>query len=105
VQNETLEARKGDKPFEKLVDKIQPDTEPIAFNCDFHKWMTAFAWAFDHPYAAKTDENGNFEIKNVPAGAEVEIDYWHESFGPKPKVLKKVTLKPAENVENLTIKK
>lgn len=102
-QSQTLDAKK-DKPAELEI-KIQPDTEPISFKCDFHKWMTGYAWAFDHPYAAVTDKDGNFEIKNVPAGAEVEIDFWHESFGKTPKVLKKATLKAGENVENFSIKK
>lgn len=102
-QSQTLDAKK-DKPAELPI-AIQPDNEPISFKCDFHKWMTAYAWAFDHPYAAVTDKDGNFEIKNVPAGADVEILYWHESFGKTPKVLKKAALKTGENVENFSVKK
>jgi hypothetical protein len=33
---------------------------------------------FDHPYYALTDENGNFEITNAPAG-QFRIVFWHET--------------------------
>lgn len=103
-KSETLDAKKGDKPAELKVE-LQPDTQYISFICDIHKWMKAYAWAFDHPYAAVTDKDGNFEIKNVPAGAEVEIDYWHESFGTTPKEKEKKKLEAGENVVNITVKK
>ena len=35
---------------------------------------------FDHPYFAVTDEKGNFEIKNAPAG-NYRIIYWQENTG------------------------
>jgi hypothetical protein len=50
----------------------------ININCDIHKWMTAKALVFDHPYFAITKDDGSFEIKNVPAGAEISIVSWHE---------------------------
>ncbi len=34
----------------------------------------------DHPYFAVTDENGLFEIKNVPAGT-LKLVSWQESVG------------------------
>ena len=40
--------------------------------------MTGYVRVFDHPYFAVTDENGNFEIKNAPAG-KFRIVYWHEN--------------------------
>jgi len=40
--------------------------------------MRAYVWAFDHPYAAVTKEDGTYEIPNVPAGAKVRIVAWHE---------------------------
>jgi hypothetical protein len=35
---------------------------------------------FDHPYFAVTDEQGNFEIRNAPAG-EYRLVVWHETNG------------------------
>src|SRR5207249_5005278 len=68
------------------------ESDLIQIHCQVHKWMSAYAWAFDHPYAAVTDAKGEFEIKNAPAGAEVSLMYWHETFGGKgsEKELKKV---------------
>ncbi|QEG31047.1 hypothetical protein GobsT_58680 [Gemmata obscuriglobus] len=54
------------------------ESAPIQYKCSVHPWMTGYVRIFDHPYYAVTDENGNFEIKNVPAG-KVRIVYWHEN--------------------------
>jgi len=67
----------------------------VRFKCEIHPWMSAYAWVLDHPYAAVTDKEGNYEIKNAPAGAELNVVYWHESFDT-PKAEKK-TLKEGEN--------
>jgi hypothetical protein len=50
----------------------------LLLKCNIHGWMTAYVWAFDHPYAAVTKEDGSYEIKNVPAGSELYIVGWHE---------------------------
>lgn len=68
-------------PGKEEVLSLKPDNQPIVLSCDAHKWMEAFIWAFEHPYAAVTDKNGNFEIKNAPLGADVVIMAWHESDG------------------------
>ena len=51
----------------------------LKFNCNIHPWMSAFGWAFDHPYATVTSgdakdakDYGTYQIKKVPAGVEVE---------------------------------
>jgi hypothetical protein len=66
--------------------------QTITFACNIHTWMKGYAKIFDHPFTAVTKEDGVFEIKNAPAGAEVELVYWHESMD-KPQVLEKITLK------------
>ena len=40
--------------------------------------MSAFIMATPHPYIAVTDNNGAFEIKNVPAGVDLEFKVWQE---------------------------
>src|SRR5262245_27038160 len=45
-----------------------------------HPWVQGYVWAFDHPYFAVTDEKGNFEIKNAPAG-RWRVVVWHEKAG------------------------
>ena len=50
----------------------------LTLKCNIHQWMTGFVWAFDHPYAAVTNNDGTYEIKNVPAGTELQLVGWHE---------------------------
>jgi hypothetical protein len=53
---------------------------PMSVTCDIHPWMAAYWVVLDHPYAAVTDKNGNFEIANLPAGTH-EFVVWQESAG------------------------
>jgi hypothetical protein len=46
--------------------------------CDIHPWMTSWWMVLDSPYFAVTDEKGNFEIKNVPAGTQ-KVVVWQEA--------------------------
>jgi hypothetical protein len=81
--NETLPPKKDFKP---LV--FEPSKEPITIRCNIHPWMSAYARAFDHPYATltavgkgpKDAQYGTYEIKNVPAG-KVRVIAWHERAG------------------------
>lgn len=68
-------------PGEQFELPLTPEPNPIQIGCDFHPWMNGRIWAFDHPYAARTDENGYFEIKNVPTGVELNVVAWHEVPG------------------------
>jgi plastocyanin len=45
--------------------------------CDIHPWMSAWWMVLDNPYITVTDEKGNFEIKDVPAGAQ-KVVVWQE---------------------------
>ena len=50
---------------------------PGQVKCDIHKWMDGVILVRDNPYVAITDEEGNFEIENVPEG-EWEFQFWHK---------------------------
>ena len=56
------------------------ERQPIPVKCNIHPWMTANWLILDHPYAAKTDEHGNFKIEKLPAG-EHQFRVWHERVG------------------------
>lgn len=64
----------------KEIDDLKADRIPVAIECNIHPWMKGWARVFDHPYYAVTDDDGNFTIKNAPAG-EYRIKYWHGSSG------------------------
>jgi len=64
----------------KDIDDLKADRIPIAIECNIHPWMRGWARVFDHPYYAVTDDDGNFTIKNAPAG-DFRIKVWHGSSG------------------------
>jgi hypothetical protein len=71
--------------------------QTITFACNIHPWMKGYAKVFDHPFEVVTKEDGVFEIKNAPAGVELDLVYWHESMNA-PQVLEKITLKDKETL-------
>jgi hypothetical protein len=103
-KNEILQPKKDMLIQAKACPPKRTGEDLITLRCDIHKWMNAYAWAIDHPYAAVTKEDGSYEIKNIPGGADVEIAYWHESFGTKPKT-EKFSTKDGENTKDFTITK
>ncbi|GIW86770.1 MAG: hypothetical protein KatS3mg108_1094 [Isosphaeraceae bacterium] len=49
--------------------------------CDIHPWMKAWWLTLNNPYFAVTNERGEFEIANVPAG-EQKVVVWTEATHP-----------------------
>ena len=67
------------------IEKTFMDAEdPFYIKCDVHPWMKAWVMVTDHPYFAVTDENGNYEINNVPSGT-YELGFWQEKLSNLPK--------------------
>ena len=67
----------------KLPKKFDfPEVVPV--KCDVHKWMSGFIVVKGNPYFAVTDDNGNFKIDNVPAGA-YKLQAWQETLGKQVK--------------------
>jgi len=61
-----------------LKQLTKEERAPTVYKCDIHKWMSGYLVLRAHPYMAKTGENGAFELKDLPAGAPLEIQLWHE---------------------------
>jgi hypothetical protein len=57
---------------------VAPARMPGLVTCDIHPWMTAYWLVLDNPYFAVTDDKGNFEIKNAPAGTQ-KVVVWQEA--------------------------
>jgi hypothetical protein len=109
-KNELIPAGKLMEYDAKPGSNSQPGGEEMLnITCNIHPWMNARALVFDHPYFAVTNEKGEYEIKNVPAGAEVVVAYWHETFGDRPKQsakTDKITVKSGETAtKDLTVGK
>jgi len=56
------------------------EPEVVKVSCDLHNWMVAYIVVTPHSYFAMTQNNGSFEIKNVPPG-KYTLKVWHESLG------------------------
>jgi hypothetical protein len=54
---------------------------PKPVSCNIHPFMRAYILVQDHPYMTVSDEQGKFEIANVPAGKRA-FTFWHEAPGP-----------------------
>ncbi len=70
------------QPFQKMetLKKFDKAEMPVHFKCDVHKWMGAYCGVFNHPFFATTNDQGTFEIKNLPPGNYV-IEAWQEKYG------------------------
>ncbi len=83
-----MEVIKPIKRFHRYTSK----TGFIRVTSNAHPWMRGFIFVFDHPYAAITDEKGEFEIDEIPPG-EYVLKYWHEGNGIKEQ---KIRISPGE---------
>ncbi len=86
----------------------QAETLPVKIGCSIHTWMGGYVLVRPNPYAAVTDADGKFTIKDLPAGKELEFQLWQEKSGflkdaknKEAKVDKKgrfkLKLKPGDN--------
>ena len=68
-------------PFPNQVVSRQMSTPGLVnLKCNGgHTWMNAELFVVPHPYYAVTDQNGKFELTNIPPG-EYTIVAWHESW-------------------------
>ncbi len=53
---------------------------PLKVCSDIYPWMSAYWLVVDHPYATKTNSEGDFVIRNLPPG-EHQFKVWHERKG------------------------
>ena len=62
------------------VKAVKKAEGPVAVKCDVHGWMKAWIAYIPHPYFALSDENGKYQLENVPPGT-YKLGYWHEACG------------------------
>ena len=65
--------------FEK-DDLTEAERAPMKVDCSIHGWMSSYVMINDHPYAAVTDKDGNFTIKNLPVG-KYKFRAWQQKAG------------------------
>lgn len=68
-------------PFtDRTVTRNMPAAGLVNVRCNGgHAWMNAEVLVVPHPYYAVTDENGRFELTDVPPG-QYQIVAWHEGW-------------------------
>ncbi|MDR3635334.1 MAG: hypothetical protein P4L84_16135 [Isosphaeraceae bacterium] len=79
---------KANSPFNSVLSPGQGlpfvpsagERTPAEVTCDIHPWMKAYWLVLDSPYFAVTNEKGEFEIKNAPAGTQ-KVVVWQEAVG------------------------
>jgi plastocyanin len=81
--------------FKKSMDVKIEKPEIIEVKCDVHGWMQGWLVATPNPYAAVTDNSGNFKLTDVPPGT-YNVEVWHEKLG---KTNQKVTVKAKEEAK------
>lgn len=87
-----------DEPLKKSFAKSE--LLPVRVDCSTHAWMRAYLLITDHGCVAITDEDGRFEIPNVPFG-DWEFRMWHE----RPGYLNDVTIDgTAQTLKRGTVK-
>ena len=70
------------QPIQNQKD-VRSFTKPevmVRFKCDMHNWMSAYAGVLEHPHFAVTRPDGEFELRNLPAGSYT-VEAWHEKLG------------------------
>jgi plastocyanin len=85
------------------------EKKPFQFNdlgvasllCNVHPEMSGYVVVVPTPYFAVTDKDGNFEIKNVPAG-KYTLKTWSEDGKPTTQA---VDVSAASTTVELTVKK
>jgi hypothetical protein len=65
------------------IEGWKASTTPVPVQCVIHPWMKMYIRVFPHPYFAVTDAQGNWEIKDAPAG-KWNLVVWHEGQGWGP---------------------
>jgi hypothetical protein len=92
---------------ETRIDLAPAYGQPVVFDSILHTWTAAYAWAFDHPYAAVTDAEGRYEIRHVPTGVSLQVVAWHEKAGfltPGKADGESITLKVGDNVRDFKLR-
>jgi len=59
------------------ITKALKKTGLVEVQCDSHHWMHGYIYVLDHPYAAVTNDDGEFFFKDVPPGTYTVVA-WHE---------------------------
>jgi len=86
------------------IKDLKAERLPMQIECNIHPWMNGRVGIFSHPYFALTDADGNFEIKNAPAG-KYRVVFYNNAYngGAKGRNGQEITIQPDGTVDMGTI--
>jgi hypothetical protein len=61
-----------------IYSPVGESDEPFKVSCSIHPWMAAYGLVRKSPYFAVTNDKGEFELANLPAGVPLKFRLWHE---------------------------
>jgi plastocyanin len=64
---------------EKVVKVQKAEPAPIPVDCNIHPWMRAYVISLDHPFVSVSNNDGEIEIKGLPAGEKLVFRLYHEA--------------------------
>jgi len=68
------------QPHARSISFSFKQPELLRIDCDLHSWMRGWVVVAEHPFYAVTDEQGEFNLENVPRG-KYTMQVWQESLG------------------------
>ncbi len=71
--------------------KMTKDRKIFTMQCGFHPYMESWALVTDHPYYAVADNEGQFQITDIPPGT-YQMKVWHPYIGET--IEQTVTIEP-----------
>jgi hypothetical protein len=64
----------------KSIKTFAKPEAPFHVKCDVHGWMSAYIGVFSHPFFGVSNDTGQVELQNLPAGT-FQIQAWQEKYG------------------------
>ena len=99
--NKKLAGNLGTWPQGGIKSYTYNDLGEVPLLCNVHPEMSGYIYVVPTPYFAVTDKEGNFTIKNVPAG-QYTVKTWSEQAKPSTQ---SVTVGAGVATVNLTVSK
>jgi plastocyanin len=74
------EWNRAEPPGSKMEETFAREEIAIPVKCNVHPWMRGYIAVFKHPFFAVTNQDGVFDLSNLPPGTYT-IKAWHEKLG------------------------
>jgi plastocyanin len=93
----------GDVNDTKWVASITKPEVMVKIKCEVHNWMFCYVAVQDNPYFAVTDKDGQFTIKDLPAGTYTLNAYHLKATAGTPGITKEITVGAGPTTADFTL--